>query len=276
MTSGTFQALLFDELKEQGQETQFTKVFGRTQTISALAIFLASILASPAILMDYPFVLILSSGAVFMSGVLILKCPITYTSSIDLKTSYFSTLKQGIKSAVQDQKIKYLLIFLASVSIGGGLDEFWPLFADQVGVPKYGLGVFIAVLSAVEAIATFFAYRFENKSLRFFYALNLLNGLLLLLAAYLFNWISLILLMVFSFMFILLNTVLEGKLHHAINSDTRATIASVSGFLIELVVLGVFLGFGGLAQVLDYQSAFLGAGLLVGIIGLGYLLFSQR
>jgi len=273
LTSGTFQAFLYDELKHHGRQGEFTKILGRTQTLSLVAILLASLLASPAILLGYPFVLVLSSLAVLLSGLMIWRCPSNAPQMMNQEVTYFSVLKKGVHMAFRDKTIWQLLVFMALfVALCGGLDEFWPIFASESGLPDYGLGIYCALMSGAEALGSFGAYRWENKGYAHFYGLTILNGLLLCLAAWLFNVLGLILLVLFSFLFSLLHVLLEGKLHHTIASDARATIASVSGFLIELVVMIAFFGFGVVAQIMSYQKAFLIFGFIIASTGLIYLI----
>ncbi len=277
LTSGTLQSLIYDELKVRNQENQFTIVLGRTQSLAALAIFMSSLLASLGILLGYSFVLILSVGAVLISGFLILICPINHKLGQSRDTSYWFTLKKGLGQAAKNKKIRFLIILLSVFAIGGGLDEFWTILADEVGVPNYGLGIFLGVISGVDVLAGILAPRFEKKGLRFFYFLNLSNGVLLILAALFFNFSSLVFLAFFSFFYVSADILIESKLHHTIESDARATIASVSGFLIEVVVLLFFLIFGWIAQISNYQNAFQWSGIIIVAISLIYLIaFKNR
>lgn len=74
-----------------------------------------------------------------------------------------------------------------------------------------------------------------------------------------------------------LNISYEGKLQHQTSNKVRATISSVKGFFIEIMGLVVYIGFGLLADLLDYQVAFIIFGyvynfrLLIIIIGIVYL-----
>ena len=78
-------------------------------------------------------------------------------------------------------------------------------------------------------------------------------------------------LLAFSVFFSVINVILEGKLHHAIEEETRATVSSISGFLTELMVIGVYGGFGVLSQLGDYRLGFLSFGVLIVLVGLFYL-----
>lgn len=277
LTSGTFQALIYDELKLFGEEKQFAKILGRTKTISFIAILVASALASPAILLGYPFVLVLSSIAVLISGIIIATLPKAQNAESTHEKEYFSILKQGLHTAFKNAVVFRLIIFLSlAFALSGALDEFWTIFANNSGLPKYGLGLFLGLMGASQGIASFFAHRFEEKSDKLFYFLFILSGLVLFLAGYLFSVPALLLLVLFSFLFAIIQVVFESKLHHSIDSTARSTISSVSSFLTELEALIIYLSFGFIAQFSSYRSSFLTYGVIVATFGFIYLIFSKR
>lgn len=277
LTSGTFQALIYDELKLLNEEKQFTKILGRTKTLSFTAILVASALASPAILLGYPFVLIISSMAVLIAGIIITTVPKAQNVESTHEKEYFSLLKEGLVGAFKNAVVFRLMIFLSlAFALGGALDEYWTIFADEAGLPKYGLGLFLGLMSGSQGVASFIAHRFEKRTNRFFYLLFLLNGILLFLAAYLFSVPALLLLIMFSFFFTIIHVVFEGRLQHSIASTTRATISSVSGFLVEIGVLVVYFSFGIIAQASDYRNSFLLYGVIVATLGLLYTVFAKK
>lgn len=276
-SSGTFQALVYDELKHLGREREFTRVIGRTNSIGLIAIVFASILASPAVLLGYPTVILLSSGAVLAAGLIILTLPETRKVDSTRETNHWAILRTGINEVLQNAYLLRLLLFLAlATALPGALDEYWTIFADRAGTPKYGLGIFLAVLAGAEALGSFWAYRLENFKEPFFYFIFFGNGLVLIAAAYWFNVPALMLLIFFSFSFTMVQIVFEGRLQHAIASESRATVSSVSGFLTEIGALSVFFSFGWLAQSEGYRMGFLAYGVIIALTGLGYLLIRRN
>lgn len=272
-SSGTFQALVYDELKLLGKESEFTKVIGRCRSISFIAIVIASVLASPAVALGYPVIIVLSSLAVLVAGIIILSLPRAGHAESARETAYWEILSIGIRELKNKPGLWHLLIFLAlATALPGALDEYWTIFADQSGLPKYGLGLFLALLSGAEAVGSFLAYRMEHYSNRFFYTVFVLNGLILGLAAWWFAVPALLLLVVFSLSFTLMQIVFEGRLQHAIESESRATIASVSGFVTEIGALLVFFGFGWAAQFADYRMGFMIFAGVITFVGVIYLL----
>lgn len=276
-TSGTFEALIYDELKQAKAEHQYTKVLGRTKTLSFTAILVASVLASPAILFGYPFVLILSSLAVIISGIIISTLPKAQIVISTHEKEYFALLRDGLRGVFKNVVVLRIIIFLAlAFALGGALDEYWTLFANGVGVPHSGLGLFLGLMSGVQALGSYVAHRFERLSNQFFYGIFTLCGLLLLLAAHLFSIPALTLLIIFSLLFTIIHTVFEGRLQHSIASEARSTITSVNGFLVEIGVIVVYFSFGLIAQASSYRHSFFLYGIIVATIGMIYLLTNRQ
>ena len=64
---------------------------------------------------------------------------------------------------------------------------------------------------------------------------------------------------------------LDARLHHAIPTETRATIAAVKSFAGQVTMTGMLMIFGVLAQGVSYRAAFMGCGGAIALIGLGAL-----
>lgn len=276
-SSGTFQALVYDELKLVGKEAEFTKVIGRCRSISFIAVLIASVLASPAIALGYTTIIVWSSLAVLAAGMIILSLPRARQAESTRETEYWSIFRTGIRELQDKPGLVHFLIFLAlATALPGALDEFWTIFADQSGLPKYGLGLFLATLSGAEAVGSFLAHRFEHFSNRSFYLTFTINGLILGLAAWWFQVPALLLLVVFSFSFTLMQVIFEGRLQHTIESNSRATIASVSGFITEIGALAVFFSFGWAAQLAGYRMGFLIFAGVIALVGLIYWIWGKN
>ncbi len=98
------------------------------------------------------------------------------------------------------------------------------------------------------------------------------SGLILLEAAYLSSIPSLVLLIIFSFIFTIIQVVFEGRFQHAIPGGTRATISSLSGFVIEILVIIVYFTVGTFAEYLSYRGVFAAYGILITALGMVYIL----
>jgi len=100
---------------------------------------------------------------------------------------------------------------------------------------------------------------------------------LLITASYFYKVPALVLLFIFSFLFKLIDTVTNSRLQHQIgNPEVRATVTSVKGFFVELAVIGLYIIFGFFAKTYGYQVGFMSMGVIIVLIGLGYLLFNSK
>ncbi|MEI6887066.1 MAG: MFS transporter [bacterium] len=276
-TSGTLQAVIYDELKANNNEKEYTKIIGMTKTLSFIAILLASLLSSVAIPYGYTFVLIVSCIATSLSALIIFLLPNVKKIESTYEKEYFTILKQGVKDAFSSKAIVFIMIFLSlAYALGGALDEYWTLFANNAGLALEKLGILLALMSLSQSIASYFAHKFEKLPNYFFFFLFGLSGILLFFSAYIYTIPSLVLLVIFSFLFTIIHVVFDGRLQHTIPKETRATVSSVNGFLIEIGAILVFLIVGIFTQISSLRDVFGGFGILILGISILYTLFEYR
>ena len=267
-TSGTFEALVFDALKSQGREGDYTRVNGRADAMQFIGILAASGAAALVAQRGYPLLLQLSIGVCALCAVAPLTLPKVARSQTAHELHYIAHLKLGLAQALKSPPLLDLIAFVAlALALGGALDEFWTIFASQAGLSNAAVAMFLGLMSAGQAVAAALAHRAAGLKGRWFYALFALCGGLLLGAAALFRPAAVVLLVLFSGAFKVIDTVYEGRLQHAIPDETRATLGSVKGFAVQVAVTALYLVFGPLAQATSYQRAFLVFG--AGIVGLG-------
>ena len=66
----------------------------------------------------------------------------------------------------------------------------------------------------------------------------------------------------------------DARFQHALRPETRATVASVKGFVMQCATSVLMLGFGLVAQVASYRMAFMSMGIVAVLLGVGYALGS--
>ena len=99
---------------------------------------------------------------------------------------------------------------------------------------------------------------------------------MLLLAGYFFTVPALLLIILFALPNGIVQTIFEGKLQHAIPSETRATISSVKGFFLETKALVIYFAVGFIAQASDYRNSFIVFGIIMMLVGLFYLFSTNK
>lgn len=274
-TSGTYQAFVYDLLADYGREEEYTKIIGHGKTLSYIAILAASGGAALAIPFGYPFVLIMSIDALIIAAISISQISSAKKRESTYEREYFSILKSGLTYVVRESGVLRLILFISVVhALGGAIDEYFPIFGDLTEISKSGVAVFIGTASAIQAIASFFAYKFEKLPLKFFYLSLIVSGLLFFWAAISLNINGLVALVAFGGLYSISSIVIESKFQHLLPSEARATISSVQGFFTEVGVLTVYAGFGALAEIYNFAYGFQIFGLVVISIGVLYLFIS--
>lgn len=277
-TSGTIEALVYDELKANKQEGKYLKVSGRMQSLHYFAFIFAGIGASLGIKYGYNFVIYLSLISLIIAAASIISLPKVAIVDSTGEKDYFKLLKAGIHSSFKVPSILKIIIFASLANaLFGSLDEYWSIFASLVGLSKGSISIFFVFYGLVQALASLIAYKFEKISSQFFAVLFLLNGLLLLVSVYLQNIPALLLVLLFNFSFEIVYSVSSSQLQHAITSDkVRSTITSVKGFIVNFLIIAIILFFGYISQIFDYKIGFYAMGGVTTLIGLIYVIFSNK
>lgn len=276
-TSGTFEALVFDELKAMGRTEDYAKIFGRARAIQAGAVVLAALGAALVAGLGYGATLAASLAAIAVAIAAALLIPPAARSAVTRERDYLAHLRQGIVHASSDPTVLGILAFSALVlALGGALEEFWPIFGAKVGLTRPLIALFVGGQQIVEGAGSLLAHRFSRVGRRWFYGLFGLAGGLLIAAAALFSAPAMALLALYSGVMRLLDVSYEARLQHAIPSQNRATIGSVKGFASEIGVTSLYMILGPLAQATSYRVAFMACGVAGAIIGAAYWLGAGR
>lgn len=85
----------------------------------------------------YEFLLWASVAAVFLAFVLLLTLPEAPAVETTSEHTYLKLLKSGVGYVIHQPEVLRLIIFVSiTVTVGGVLDEYWPLFATERGCPN--------------------------------------------------------------------------------------------------------------------------------------------
>ena len=276
-TSGTFEALLYDELKAGGQAADYTRIFGRTRAVQSGGVLLAALGAAVVARLGYAATLAASLAAIALAFLAAAALPAPPPATPAREQSFLEHLRLGLALSLREPAVLSILVFSAVVlALGSALEEFWPIFGAKVGLTRPVIAIFVGAQNAVEAAVSLTAYRLSGLPTRSFYALFALGGMLLLAAAGVFTPPAMLLLAFYSGLMKLVGVVFEGHLQHAITSERRATIGSVKSFLAQIGITALYLSFGPLAEWTSYRIAFMACGLSGAAIGLTYLALAQK
>jgi len=277
LTDGTFEALIYDELKAVQREAEYVKITGRAFSFSLIGDLAATLTAGVAILLGYGFIFAASIAAILASSLFVLALPETPRFEQVADTRYFSMLRAGIKEVLHN-RILLAFVGLAGFigAVYGVLEEYVPLFVRDTGANLSFIAWVVGVTVGAAALGSFIAYRYEKLSTVRFMLLLTFAGLLLLIAGASSKVFAVALVVGYTFVIRMLKQIYDGKLQHTIGSGLRATITSVSGFALELLAVLAYLLYGFMADHFSNFRAFAAFGCIVMLVALIYLVVSPR
>lgn len=271
-SNGPFEALVYDELREVGQAEDYARVIGRAQGFFFAAILLSAAAAAYAVRFGYPLSLIASVAASVGAAATALLLPRARKALTMGKPDYLGHLRQGFAYAAGHQVIPGVIIVLAlSQAFGSGMEGFWPIFARQVGHEPSAIALFVAGIAASQGIGAALAHRVRGAPDAAFSSLFLVIGLGLTAAAAIFQGWTIVLICLIAGLFKVIDVNFDARLHDAIPTETRATLAAVRQFAGLTTMTVLLMVFGPLADQTSYRTAFMAVGgalILIGIVRL--------
>lgn len=271
-TNGTFEALVYDELREAGHAQDYARVIGRAQGYLFAAILLSSLAAAYAVRFGYAAALIASLAAGLAAAGAALALPRARRTTALGKADYLGHLTRGFAYAARHPVIPGVILLLAlSQAFGGGLEGFWPVFGREVGLDASQAALLAAAVGAAQGVGAAAAHRFRGAPEPGFLALFSGLGVLLAAAALIFQVWTVALVAVLAGLFKVIDINFDARLHDAIPTEMRATLAATRNFAGLTALTLMLLCFGPLADATSYRTAFLGAGGAMVLIGMGLL-----
>lgn len=275
--SGAFEAAVYDELKAMRRQDEYVRIFGRTQAARFAGVLAASLAGAALSFLSYPQMIAASlvTGLAAAGSALLL--PAAPRSLATGDWNYFGHLRRGALEAMRLPGVPRLLTFIAATqAVVWALADYWQLYGQQVGLPKPGIALFMAALAAAGTIAAAVAHRLRSLPERALYLMILVAGGCVTAAAAVFQPWSVVLPMIYVALFWLVDVNADARFQHALQPETRATVASVKGFVMQCGTVLLMLAFGFVADAASYQAAFLASGIAAMAVGAGYFLTSRR
>ncbi len=274
LNSGAAEALIYDSLKESGEQGKYKKIWGQTAFIMSIsqgiAILLGGILADVKFLYAYVF------GAIVQ--IIALMVSLNFTEpTVNRKHNIGNLKKQKENIFVNQLKISidilkcrkivlYIIMFSALLgSLQTTVFFYSQKFFSDMGYTKTIIAVICFIGSIVEAYSSKYAYKIEKR-------LNIREILISLSALNVIALVGLAFVAEFSIGFYLLTnltgglafTILSDYINGRIPSESRATILSFESLWFSIFMIGVFPLFGFIAEKIGLKLTF-------GIIALVYI-----
>jgi MFS family permease len=269
--SGAFEALVFDDLKRRGQEPDYVRIFGRTQAARFAGVLAASLGAAALPNLSYAELSLWSAAAGLAAAASAYILPRAPVFAPRDRPAFLAHLVTGAREAASLPGVPGLLIFIAGMqAIVTGMADYWQIFALEIGLPRSGIALFMAALYGVGAITAMLAHRARGLSQMALALLFALAGLSVVAGAAVYQPWAIVLPMIYVALYWTAEVNADARFQHKLNPETRATVGSIKGFIMQAATLVLMLLFGLAAQVASYRWAFAAGGALAAAWGLSH------
>ncbi|MFC3076695.1 MFS transporter [Phenylobacterium terrae] len=249
-TTGTYEAVVYDELRSVGREGEYAKVIGRAHAVQAAGVLLASLGAAGAIRFGYPLVLWLSVA----SGAVAAGCAAILPRAPKLAEVHVGGFAAAVAETLGNRTVLgFMIPLLLATGLGGVLQDYGPVIVQDAGLTAAQIALYMTALSAMKLIASAFAHRWRRLPAGWFgYGFLAQAALLGLVAAFL-TPVTAWLLIVMAGVFKTMEINLEARMQDASPSAVRATMGSLRALGASAVFGGAVMGVGALAQASSYR-----------------------
>ena len=231
-TSGTEEGLIYDNLKSDGREDDFTKIYGKAQFYAVIGALVGIASAGAiAIFISIEAIALISAVICFVSVIMVLQIRERnlYLERLNKEyTGFFETLKKAIFFIKGSRFTLTIIFFLMFFSIGAYLDEFDALIANDWNIGELWVSGILVVRFVFMALGDILAPIVEKKisSVRQVFFLNILACIMLTIFSIIWNWYA-ILFFGISFMLMAITQILLiNALQNEIKEAGRATVMS--------------------------------------------------
>jgi predicted MFS family arabinose efflux permease len=269
LNSGAAEALVYDSLKEIGEEDKYKKIWGNLAFVisiaQGLAVLIGGILADIKFLYAYILGTILQIGAMIASY-FFKEPPVEKAYEKPEGNLIINQVTTSIKVLKERRVVLYLILFSALVgSLQTTVFFYSQKYFSDMSFTKTSIAIICASSSLIEAVSSKYAYKFEQllKLKGTLISIAAINILALMGLAFI-KSLAVIFFMLTSITGGLAFTIFSDYINSRIPSQHRATILSFDSLCFSVFMICVFPLFGVLAEKIDFSITF-------GIIALLYI-----
>jgi MFS family permease len=264
LMSGTFEALVYDELVERGAAETYPGLIGWAHSTAMLANLAATALAAPLLAGGgYPLVGWASVGICGAQALLAATLPVSPAArrpahgsplaETERATSrYLAMLRAGLAESRHRPDVRRTLLLAAAMVGLTAYDEYFPLVARAHGVGTADIPLLVAITVVGQVVGTALVGRTARLPARAVGAMLGAGALLVSLGALVTPYAGFA---AIGVGYGLLNNAMlvgETRLQDTITGPARATVTSVLGLLEEVVALLVYAAFAVGSHVLGF------------------------
>lgn len=277
LKSGAYQALVYDELANDGKSNGYTKMMSqiRASEFSGMLLAFVSAFLLSINSVNYNLLLIISIATGIISASLLLLLPSVRNRQTDaIIESQPKLLKRALKTVIHNPHIRNITAWLAIIAgFIGWYEEYTPLFDSTAGIDTKFIPLVISVALILNILASLAAPRFERGG-RMSKTILVLGAGISVIFSTLGWWLPVIVIFAHGGLILLrvLRILLDAELQHAADGSVRATLGSIAGLLSYPLTIGVALGFALLSKHMQGFSPFRWVGITILIGGVLLLL----
>jgi MFS family permease len=254
LMSGTFQALLYDELAANNAASHYTRLMGWANSLAMVATLVGTALATPLFAMGgYTLVGWVSVGVALVQALLALSLPAAPRANeagdSDLDRShdiaggvacrYVVMLQSGLSEVMRHRLVRHAVLIVSMLGLLA-FDEYFPLVAHEHGASTETVPLMVALTMAGPAIGTALAGRTARMGGRTMAWALAAAAILMAIGAVEGRWIGFVAIAVGYGIAANVMIVAEARLQDAITGPARATVTSVSGVFSEVFALAAY------------------------------------
>lgn len=245
-TSGTYQAVIYDSLKEDKKSEDFSRVFGRAHALFLVSAGVANILSGflvSAFNFRFTFYITIVSCVINVVALLSLHEPKTHKP--ENKERILVELPRVTKEMVRNNAVLILTIVTSALTVVEIFKQDFgqPYFLRYMSSPE-ALGILWALYAFTWAMGSFIAHRFVSK----LDLLILATVLPLIAMSFIDNYFGILLFMIQAVAAAALVNQIQTRIQDATPSGVRASILSTLSFIGTIISIPASLIIGGVIK----------------------------
>jgi MFS family permease len=264
LMSGTFEALLYDELAARSATPSYARLVGWSHSAAMAAVLIAILAAAPLYAVGgYALVGWTSVAMAVVHGVLawsLPRAPVAERSGESVGR-YRTMLRAGLVEATRHRTVRRVLL-LSSAMIGlTAYDEYFPIIAAEHGAATAHVPLLVGLVTLGQLIGTALAGRTARMTPAALGAVVAASAVLLSVGSLTGHVVGFA---AIGVGYGLINNAMivgEARLQDVIQGPARATVMSVSGVTVEVAALALY-------AVVGVGSVWASVSVLVALLGL--------
>jgi MFS family permease len=264
LMSGTFEALLYDELAARSATAQYARLVGWADSVAMAAALVGIVAAGPLYAAGgYALVGWTSVAMAGVHGVLawsLPRAPVAERSGESVRR-YRTMLRTGLVEATRHRTVRRVLL-LSSAMVGlTAYDEYFPMIAGEHGTTTAHVPWLVGLATFGQLVGTALAGRTARMAPATLGAVVAVSAVLLSVGSITGHVVGFAAIAVGYGLINNAMIVGEARLQDAIQGPARATVTSVSGVTVEVAALALYATVG-------VGSAWASVSVLVAVLGI--------